>query len=547
MAEYYYRDVLGNMYYPLEMGGNFSGMLTKILNVDFGVSQVGGRFSDDVKKDMLAATPAHVKKWVQVYDDKTEKDITTTTLILGNGENTHTQYKCNVGGFFNVNDVTTADRFNLGIAALNLNTIQSYNSSQNVLTYDFSAATCAVVRVAMMASGEVLTLCLMFVASVSLKNGTIRLDATQIANAGAGWCSGKQYAYCYTNAENIIPDFKLKKVEQDNTPDTDEGGGYGGGTNPTDTVDIPPLPNINLNVTGSSLYVLTENEMSQFTKWLWTSDWTENIKKLRTDPMQNVISVSIIDADVRGASAPIVLGNVLSDVSASIAPRWIEVDCGTIQVDEFYGTFADYSPYVNFVLYLPKVGFVSLPPDLVVNNIIHVAYHVEVSSGEGLCYVAITNTRNGFTYIYNTYTCSCTANVVLSASDKTGQIQALINASTSLLSSAVSGATPATLASSAISGAMSVATAKNPTETRGAMGNMSSLMCHKKPYLMINATYLTKPSDYRQNNGHALHATKTLGDLSGFVQTIDFHTDFSCPSDVAGEIERLLNEGVFVN
>ena len=103
------------------------------------------------------------------------------------------------------------------------------------------------------------------------------------------------------------------------------------------------------------------------------------------------------------------------------------------------------------------------------------------------------------------------------------------------------------MAAGAISGAVNVATAKNPTSTRGAMGNMSSLMSYKKPYILIEATYLTKPSGYKANNGHAIYFTNTLENMSGFVKTMDYHTSFNCPVDVASEIESLLDGGVFID
>ena len=72
-------------------------------------------------------------------------------------------------------------------------------------------------------------------------------------------------------------------------------------------------------------------------------------------------------------------------------------------------------------------------------------------------------------------------------------------------------------------------------------------MSYKKPYIMIDATYLTKPSGYKANNGHAIYYTNELSNLSGFVKTMDFHTSFNCPSEVASEIENLLNGGVFID
>ena len=337
-----------------------------------------------------------------------------------------------------------------------------------------------------------------------------------------------------------------------NTSNTTIGGGYGSGSNPHDTIEIPQLPNLILSSTGSSLYALTPTEMLAFSGWLWTSDWTENIKKLRTDPMQNIIGVSIIDIPLTGNASTIYVGNLNSGVNANLVTNWVSVDCGSINVEEYYGTFADYEPYIALTLYLPKVGFVQIPADAVVNNSIKVVYNIELSSGEGLCYIYIVNNRDNFRYVYNTYTCHVSANVALSASDHTQQISAIINASINTVAAVggaidTGGATTGSAATTVASSALNVATTKNPTQTKGNFGNFGTLMCVKKPYLIINRTNLTKPSSFQENNGYLINYTAKISDHTGFLKTRDFHAEFDAPYSHKAEIERMLNEGVFIN
>lgn len=338
----------------------------------------------------------------------------------------------------------------------------------------------------------------------------------------------------------------------DNTNNTTIGGGHGSGNNPHDTIEIPQLPNLVLSNTGSSLYALNASEMQAFSAWLWTSDWTENIKKLRTDPMQNIIGISVVDIPVTGKASTIYLGNINSEVNAQLVNNWVSVDCGIINVEEYYGTFADYEPYIALTLYLPKVGFVQIPADAVVNNSIKVVYNVELSSGEGLCYVYIVNNRDNFSYVYNTYTCHVSANVALSASDHTQQISAIINASINTVAAvggaiATGGATAGSAATTVASSALNVATTKNPTQTKGNFGNFGTLMCVKKPYLIINRTNLTKPSSFQENNGYMINYTAKIDGHTGFLKTRDYHCEFNAPYNHRAEIENLLNGGVIIN
>ena len=538
----YYRDSQGNLYYIIYASdGNI------VQKTDLGVTSGTPQLGDGGKE--LATSKACFLSFTVDYDHAVSKKLTEYTLELGTGQNTGIKYQGNCKLFLSVNkDTTSADRFQINTINDNLTTkVNVGGNYAQVFTYRFKSATGYVSRVAYADDYGFYGVGVLITQRMVLDDGRVIWETSGIQALAAGTGYRKSEIFCTTNNEYMIWDStKFKKVVDDETPDTEPDGGFGGGENPTDTVDFPPLPNINLNVTGSSLYALTESQMLIFTSWLWTSDWSQNIKKLRTDPMQNIIGVSITDVPVTGTDAKIVVGNVNSDKDAKIVGRWAEINCGTITANEFYGTFADYEPYVHYTLYLPKVGFVSIPADIVTNNNITIVYHIELSSGEGICYVHLQNIRNGFSYIYNTFSCQCCSNVALSASDHTSQIQASIQAGTSLLTSAIKGDALG-MATGSISGAVNVATAKNPTSTRGAMGNMSSLMSYKKPYILIEATYLTKPSGYKANNGHAIYFTNVLSNLSGFVKTMDYHTSFNCPVDVANEIESLLNGGVFID
>lgn len=353
------------------------------------------------------------------------------------------------------------------------------------------------------------------------------------------------------NDIHILP-LSYKAKEFDNSNNTVSGGGFGTGVNYTDSVSIPSLPNLNINAAGSSLYNLTNAQMLAFTSYLWSSDWQDNIKKLRNDTMQNIIGVSVTDIALTGNATSIKLGNLNTEVSANLINNWVSVDCGEIELNEYYGSFADYEPYIALTLYLPKVGFVQIPADTVVNNIIKVVYNIELCSGEGICFVYITNKRDGFSYVYNTYTCHVTSNVALSASDHTQQLSALINAginTTTAIAGAIAsgGTTVGSAAMTVATSALDVATTKNPTVTTGNIGNMSSMMCVKKPYLMINRTNLTKPSSFRENNGQLINYTAKISGHTGFLKTRDFHAEFDAPYSHKVEIERIMNEGVFIN
>lgn len=360
-------------------------------------------------------------------------------------------------------------------------------------------------------------------------------------------------AYNVDYHDTTITNDSLSYRELDITDNTEQGGGYGIGSMPTDNINIPNLPVINMSDTGATLYSLTPLKMKQFRSWLWTTDWVKNLKKIRTDPMQNIIGISLIDVPIpQGLNGLIYVGNVSSTVEANvISNSFIELDCGEITLTEYYGSFADYEPFIATTLYLPKVGFVQIPADVCVNNTIKVVYHIELSSGEGLCYVQLTSKRDGFTYIWNTYTCHITSNISLSAQDHSQQLVALgnaiINTSLSASNAIINPTSVGQGLSNTLSSCIDVAATKNPTSTKGNVGNMSAIMCYKKPYLLINRTNLTKPSTFQENNGYLINYSSKISNHTGFLKTKDFHAEFNAPYNHKVEIERLMNEGVFIN
>lgn len=536
-----------DLYYRWELGAGAQGILTQ--GSDVGLSPSFG--TPDFANDMISSPAVIYRLFVSYkngFDDSDPDGLFEYNRYIGDGENTKQSYNahCTIYGDFH-SESTKADRFVISAVTKNDNTDVIDLKSTNVFNTTFSTGVAYFINVLYTADSNILGWGLYMIERTVFDDGSIQLRGVGGINSlGGGKLSNGNDVYCDTNSEHIVYNTKyFKKVEEDETPDTQPDGGYGSGENPTDTTGIPNLPNVNLNLTGTSLYALTPELMNQFTAWLWTSNWQDNIKKIRTDPMENLIGVAVTDIDVSGIEAEIIMGNVGTGLTALIAPRWVTVDCGTISCDEYYGNYGDYDPYIKFTLYLPKVGFVSIPADVVVNNNIKVLYHCEISSGESLCIVYITDNRHGFSYVWNTYSCNVCANVPLSASNHTQQMIATANAVVNS-TLAVSSGNVGSAVSSVASGAMNIATAKNPTQTKGNLSNMTALMSYKKPYLLVTATYLTKPADYRYNNGHAIFANYRLGDLTGYVKTLNVHMRLNAPESVIDELESILNSGFYI-
>lgn len=547
-----YFDSLGNELYPLTIDSNsiYFNFDTSRNGFCYANVYIVENLGQSIYKDIVSNTKAietitipfsHSAEYLTYNLDlinipvaKTD-DTTITNSIHGTIKHKNKYYyiECDLTASNNINDNTNNEDYLI------------YQGSAYTISY-IVLKVCGVI--CFDTENNYLGTCYMLICYNIRENGETSNYGILGAGKRFGQFGGKKALW---NGIQIYPlDYDFKDL--DNTNNTTIGGGYGSGNNPHDTIEIPQLPNLVLSNTGSSLYALAPAEMLAFSSWLWTSEWTDNIKKLRTDPMQNIIGISVIDIPLTGKASTIYVGNLNSGVNANLVTNWVSIDCGSINVEEYYGTFADYEPYIALTLYLPKVGFVQIPADAVINNSIKIVYNIELASGEGLCYIYIVNNRDNFSYVYNTYTCHVSANVALSASDHTQQISAIINASINTVAAvggaiATGGATAGSATTTAASSALNVATTKTPTQTKGNFGNFGTLMCVKKPYLIINRTNLTKPSSFQENNGYLISYTAKIGDHTGFLKTKDFHAEFDAPYSHKVEIERLLNEGVFIN
>lgn len=327
--------------------------------------------------------------------------------------------------------------------------------------------------------------------------------------------------------------------------EADNDGGYGEKTGSKDNVTIPNKPTLTLHNSGVRTYVLDTQQMHDFTQWLWTSDWQDNIKKIRSNPMENIINIGLIDTSIPSTASSIIVGNVSTSIQAGETEGFLDIECGSITIPEYYGNYADFEPFSNYKIYLPKIGFVNLPTDEIINNTITITYRIELSTGEGICIIEIYNTREHFKYIYNILPCQCVSTLPLTASDNTQRITSTINMVQGIAGGILHG-NPTSIAESSINGALNVALSKNPTEIYGKVGNMGALMSNKRPFVIGTCTNIVVPNEYGKNNGYLTYKTFQINSLSGYCKALNYHANFEAPMECLVEIENILNSGFYI-
>ena len=308
-----------------------------------------------------------------------------------------------------------------------------------------------------------------------------------------------------------------------NPPDT------GGGDSPT---VVPPVGKAS---SLWSIYNPTLEQVNQFGSWLWSSDFVEQLKKLFSDPMQAIIGLHKVYSPVQtSGQGTIKCGYLDSEVpSKLVSEQYVTVDCGSVDLQEYFGNVFDYPPYTEVSIYLPFIGVRQLDPSDVMRSTISVKYHVDVLTGACLAEVNVQRDAAGGT-LY-TFSGDAAVRYPVSSGSYMGIVSGLIGVATSVVSGnllpALGGVTRLHT---------NVDRSGSFTGNAGAMGS-------KSPYLIISRPQTAMADNFETLSGYPSNTYTPLSACSGYTQVKFVHVENLTATDAEKqEIERLLKEGVIL-
>ena len=324
------------------------------------------------------------------------------------------------------------------------------------------------------------------------------------------------------------------------------GGTFGGGNTifggASDSIDIPPLPSASASSAGFiTLFNPSLAQLNNLANYMWSDLFSlDTFKKIFADPMDCILGLSIVPVKPASAGTSAVkIGNVSTDVSMNkTSSQYVAVDCGTIDVKEYWGAYLDYEPYTQCEIYLPYVGTKQISVDDVMNKAVHVVYHVDILSGACNAYV-----KCGTSVLY-TFVGQCSSSIPISGNDWTNVLNGAISVAGKIgLAMATGGATALM---SGLGAASSIISSSKPTvERSGAMSSTGGLLGIQKPYLILTRPKQALPENQNKYTGYPSFITMALSDCTGYTEVDSIHLDnMSCTDEEAQEIENLLKSGV---
>ena len=326
--------------------------------------------------------------------------------------------------------------------------------------------------------------------------------------------------------------------------ESDVGGGTGDFDGTSDSIDFPALPTLGATDTGFiSLFNPTLAQLNALASYMWSSSFDVSLyKKLVTDPLDCILGLSIVPVAIPdGGSGAITVGNMVTPIFLTKAgAQYVEVDCGSINVNEFWGAYLDFEPYTKAEIYLPYCGTHPLSVDDIMGKTVAVKYHVDILSGACCAYV-----KCGGNVLYS-FIGQCASSIPITGGDWTNMINGVLSAAVSIGTMVATGGMSAPLA---VAGVASTAVNgfKPSIEKSGAMSGTGGMLAIQKPYLILTRPKQALPGNQNGFIGYPSFVTSSLGDLSGYTEIESIHLQgVPATGEELAEIEQMLKMGVIL-
>lgn len=412
--------------------------------------------------------------------------------------------------------------------------------------------------------------------------------------------------------ENIGPGATFEEIPKNPYEPGGESGEGGGDGNFDDTSDPIPdssLPTLSSSNTGfTRIYNPSLAQVQDLAQYLWTDEsviqtiWN-HIKQFMENPMDAIIGFNLVPCAVpNGGTKEFALMYIGTGVQMTVAAnQFVDVDCGTCELTEYFGSALDYAPYTKISCFLPYIGTVELNVDEVMKTTLQVKYRIDICSGSCVAKILV----NG-NVLYQ-YSGHCAISIPISAADFSSYVSAAISVAKLAIGAAVGGGMGAAAAISGdpsqqtnqiVTTTQTTETARNPAtgrqitmgtrttvETRESPADQSSTQASfsgltpnniantvgqimsskphvehsgsfsgntgylgvRRPYLIITRPNQCMPNQYQQFNGFPSMISQELSGLSGFtkVQQVQL-TGMTATNPEQAEILEFLKSGVIL-
>lgn len=345
-------------------------------------------------------------------------------------------------------------------------------------------------------------------------------------------------------------------------PESEPGSGDGTfDFDSADPIDFPNTPTLSAVSTGFfSIWLPTNEELEKIAGFMWNinPNISTFFRKLFTDPMDAILGLSIFPMTITAAENPanLCLGLVNTGIGVHYTDsQWVQVDCGTLQINETWGAYLDYSPYTKAELYLPYCGTHPIQIDDFMGKSISIMYYVDLVSGACVALV-----KNDVSIVY-TFMGQCSAQIPVTQLQFADVVRSVVSLAANVgtmiathgayaakegtkqaVNAAVKAGTTISQGSSVVENVMGM---KPAIERSGAIGANAALLAPQKPYIILTRPNQARASRQNELMGYPSFITYPLEDLTGYTEVEYIHLhNIPCTDGELDEIEAILKSGV---
>lgn len=247
----------------------------------------------------------------------------------------------------------------------------------------------------------------------------------------------------------------------------------------------------------------------------------------------------LVVADGAGASSKI--------PAARVSDQYVEVNCGSITIPEYWANFLDFSG-TRFKLFLPYIGYVDIQPEYVNGGNLKVWYRFNVLDGSFMCYVESTSGHSELDQsLIGQYSGVAAMHIPLQSTDYSNKVSGLISSMGAVIAGAASSGMSGAVGYGAAASMVNTVIAKPGSSHANAYNASSSFLSHRKPYLIIERQSSQFSEKYPEEKGLPLYVMETIGNCQGLTICDNPHLD-TIPATMAEKekIYKYLTEGIIV-
>ena len=290
-----------------------------------------------------------------------------------------------------------------------------------------------------------------------------------------------------------------------------------------------------INTGFTSMFMVTETNLQDLARFMWSSDFLPNIQKFYSDPREIIIGLSIMPCipDVEENPSLIYAGGISTGIYGyRLADQYLLLDdFASIDILEDKDIkFLNYSPYTRITAHLPFVGEHSLDVNDVMGHKLTLSYLIDFLTGSCVAEIKKDGKPRYF------FGGSCGMQIPTSAEDFSRTFSSLLSAGASI------GSALATIATGGLTAPLALGTAANmlsnglnmsPTvQFSSGSGGTNSMLSSQTAFLKVE-TPNEKVSDKQAHYvGRQSLIRKRVGACSGYTKFLSIHLDgIVCTSD----------------